>query len=115
MNERVFKPEYNKYDKIISSKYTTLVVSLIFAIVGLLNIFINSGVQNTIAGISFLIMAILSFLSFIQGRPFFSIRKDYQNLKISNEKIIINEHSWTSGKKIYFNKLKKYSCYQKIF
>ncbi len=109
VDEKIFEPEYNRYDKIIASKYTSLVASLLFAITGLLNIFNQPEAHYIIIGIMFLIMAILSFSAAIQGRPYFTVRKDYQNIKISSEKIIINQNSnsWTAGKKIYFSRIKK--------
>jgi hypothetical protein len=70
-----FKSEFSTYDKIISSKYATLFIVFILAITGFLNLLFQSLALSIIAGIMFLLMSVLAFLSFIQGKPFFSGRK----------------------------------------
>ena len=114
MNEIIFQPEYNKYEKLISSRYTAIIYGIAFAILSILNIFFGHSFIQIISGISFFVMSAMAFYSFIQNKPVYKVKKDHHFLKINNERIVFNTGYLSIERKIEFIKIRKLILKSKI-
>jgi len=90
MSEFIFKPEYNKLSRFLSSKWGQFIFLFIFAFYGFLNLFFQNDIVGSINAILYTSIAVIGIYSYLKGSPAFQLKRDNHFLKLNNNQIIAN-------------------------
>jgi len=90
MSEYLFKPEYNKFLRFLSSKWAQFTFIFLFAFCGILNLFFQNGIIGLINAILYISIAVIGFYSYLKGSPIFQLTRDHHFIKLSSDQIIAN-------------------------